>query len=95
MFGEFLAKMKASAEGDGTLLDRTAILYVSPLGNSSSHNNHNLPVILAGGSFKHAGHVAFDKQNNTLLSNLFVRMLRHMDIEATKFGASTGVISEV
>ena len=41
------------------------------------------------------GHVAFDRQNNTLLSNLFVRMLHHMNIEAEKFGTSNGVISEV
>ena len=41
------------------------------------------------------GHIAFDRTNNTLLSNLFVRMLHHMDIEATSFGASTGIISEV
>ena len=95
VFGEFLQKMKASVDGDSTLLDRTAILYVSNLSNASAHDNHNLPVLLAGGSFKHAGHVAFDKQNNTLLSNLYVRMMHHMGIEATKFGASNGTISEV
>ena len=95
VFGEFLAKLKASTEGDGTLLDHTAVLYTSNLGNSSSHDNHNLPVLLAGGTFKHQGHVAFDRQNNTLLSNLFVRMMHHMGIEAKSFGASTGIISEV
>jgi len=95
VLGEFLDKMKASKEGDGTLLDRTAIFYTSNLGNSSSHDNHNLPIILAGGGFKHQGHVAFDRQNNTCLSNLFVRMMHHMDIEAKSFGASTGIVSEV
>ena len=95
VFGEFLAKMKATTESGQTLLERTAILYASNLGNSSSHDNHNLPIILAGGGFKHQGHIGYDRQNNMLLSNLFVRMLHHMDIEAPKFGASTGVISEV
>ena len=95
VFGEFLGKMKGSTEGDHTLLDRTAIFYASNLGNSSSHDNNNLPIILAGGEFKHQGHLAFDRKNNTLLSNLFVRMLHHMDIEAKSFGASTGVVSEV
>ncbi|WP_206293711.1 DUF1552 domain-containing protein [Humisphaera borealis] len=95
VFGEFLTKLKASTEGDHTLLERTAVFYASNLGNSSSHDNHNLPVLLAGGAFKHQGHVAFDRENNMLLSNLFVRMLHHMNIEAKSFGASTGVIGEV
>jgi hypothetical protein len=95
VLGEFLDKMKKSTEGDGSLLDRTAIFYTSNLGNSSSHDNNNLPIILAGGGFKHSGHVAFDRKNNTLLSNLFVRILQQMGIEAKSFGASTGVVSEV
>ncbi len=95
VFGEFLHKLKQSNDGDSTLLDRTAILYASNLGNSSSHDNNNLPILLAGGSFHHQGHVAFDTRENTLLSNLFVRMLHHMQIEADSFGASNGIISEV
>lgn len=95
VFGEFLAKLKATTEGDHTLLDRTAVFYASNLGNSSSHDNHNLPILLAGGIFKHQGHVAFDRKNNTLLSNLYVRMMHHMGIEAKSFGASNGIVSEV
>jgi len=95
MFSEFLDKMRASTEGDHTLLDRTAVFYTSNLGNSSSHDNNNLPIILAGGGFKHQGHIAYDAKNNTLLSNLYVRMLHQMDIEAKSFGASNGVISEI
>jgi hypothetical protein len=95
VLGEFIEKMKASKEGDHTLLDRTAIFYASNLGNSSSHDNNNLPILLAGGGFKHQGHVAFDAKKNTLLSNLYVRMLHHMGIEAKSFGASTGVVGEV
>ena len=82
--------MKQSTEGEENLLDRTVIFYASNLGNASSHDNNNLPIILAGGGFKHQGHVAFDRTNNTLLSNLFVRMLHQMDIEAESFGASKG-----
>jgi hypothetical protein len=95
VFGEFIEKMKATKEGDHTLLDKTAVFYTSNLGNSSSHDNNNLPIILAGGGFKHQGHVAFDTKNNTLLSNLYLRMLHHMNIEAKSFGASTGMVSEV
>lgn len=95
VLGEFLDKMKQSTEGEQSLLDRTAIFYASNLGNSSSHDNNNLPILLAGGGFKHQGHIAYDRKNNTLLSNLFVRMLKQMGIEKGSFGASTGVVSEV
>jgi len=95
VFAEFLDKMKASAENESTLLDRTAVLYASNLGNSSSHDNTNLPIILAGGGFKHQGHVAFDRTNNQPMANLFVRMIQQMGVEMDKFGASTGVVSEI
>jgi hypothetical protein len=95
VLGELFDKMKKSTEGEQTLLDRTAIFYASNLGNSSSHDNNNLPILLAGGGFKHGGHVAHDRKNNTLLSNLFVRTMQQLGIEAKAFGASTGVVSEV
>jgi hypothetical protein len=95
VLGEFLGKLQQTADGDRSLLDHTAVFYASNLGNSSSHDNNNLPILLAGGSFKHQGHVAFDTKQNTLLSNLYVRMLHHMGIEAESFGASSGVVSEV
>ena len=94
-FGEFLDKLQASRDGDQSLLDRTAVLYTSNLGNSSSHDNNNLPILLAGGSFKHRGHLAFNTKQNTLMANLFVRMLHHMQIEAERFGASTSVLSDI
>ncbi|MCX6851511.1 MAG: DUF1552 domain-containing protein, partial [Verrucomicrobia bacterium] len=95
VFGEFLEKMKLSQDGGQSLLDHTAVLYTSNLGNSSSHDNNNLPILLAGGGFKHQGHLAFDTKNNKLLSNLYVRMLHHMGIESQTFGASNGIVSEV
>ena len=95
VFGEFLDKLKASTEGDSTLLDRSSIFFASNLGNASNHDNTNLPVILAGGGYKHAGHIGHDKQNNTFLSNLYVRMLQQTGIELDKFGASSSVLSEI
>jgi hypothetical protein len=95
VLGEFLSKLAAGQEGEYSLLDRTIVFYTSNLGNSSSHDNNNLPILLAGGGFKHQGHLAYDRKNNVLLSNLFVRMLHQMGIEANSFGASTGVFSEV
>lgn len=95
VLGEFIDKLKKSTEVDGTMLDRTSVLFASNLGNSSSHACDNLPIILAGGSYKHQGHVGFDRKNNKLMSNLFVRMLHEMEIDAHSFGASDGAISEI
>ncbi len=95
LFAGFLAKMKATDDGGRPLLDQTLVLHASHLGNASSHSGDNLPIILAGGGFKHAGHVAFDRKNNMPLSNLYVSMLQQMGIEADKFGASIGAVSEL
>jgi hypothetical protein len=95
LFADFLGKMKTTNEGGQTLLDRTVIFHASNLGNASAHTCDNLPIILAGGGFKHAGHLAFDRKNNAPLSNLFVRMLQQIGIESDRFGSSTGVLSEV
>ncbi len=95
VFGEFLTRLKDSSEGTETLLDRTMVLHTSNLGNGSGHSSSNLPILLAGGGFRHQGHVAFDRTNNRPFSNLFVRMLQQMGIETKSFGSSTGVINEV
>ena len=95
LFAGFLAKLKATDDGGRPLLDQTLVLHASHLGNASSHAGDNLPIILAGGGFKHAGHVAFDRKINTPLSNLFVTMLQQMGLAADKFGASTSVVSEL
>jgi hypothetical protein len=95
VFNELLAKLHGASEGNETLLDRTMVFHGSNLGNASAHTSQNLPIIVAGGGFKHAGHVLYDRENNRPLSNLFVRMLHQMGIEADKFGTSTGVVSEI
>jgi hypothetical protein len=92
-FGELLTAFADVAETGGTLLDRTQILYGSCLGNANSHSNRNLPIVLAGGGFKHGGHLAFDETNNTPLANLFVTMLQGLGVEADRFASSTGTLS--
>jgi hypothetical protein len=91
-FGGLLDQLQRTAETGGTLLDRTQVLYGSCLGNANSHSNANLPVILAGGGFKHGQHLRFDEVNNTPLANLFVSMLHGLGIEAEKFASSTGAL---
>lgn len=95
LFADFLGQMKATDDGGSPLLDQTLVLHASHLGNASSHTGDNLPIIIAGGGFQHAGHVACDRKSNTPLSNLYLRMLHQMDIPLDKFGASTGVVSEL
>lgn len=92
VFGELLTGLGETRETGGSLLDHTQVLYGSCLGNANSHSNQNLPVLLAGGGFRHGGHLAFDRTNNTPLANLFVSMLQDLDIEADKFATSTGTL---
>ena len=77
------------------LLDHTMVLYGSNLGDANVHNCTNLPVLLAGGGFKHGQHLAFDTGHNKPLCNLFVSMMQNMGIEADRFVSSTGTISEL
>jgi hypothetical protein len=88
-FGEFLTRLKGIQEGGANLLDQTAVLFGSNLGNASSHDWRNLPVVLAGGGFRHGSHVARDPKNNTPFSNLFVSLAQWMGVETDRFGAST------
>ncbi len=76
--GELLSAFRAVNEAGKSLLDHTQILYGSCLGNANSHSNQNLPLILAGGSYKHPGQLTFDTQNNTPVANLFVTMLQRL-----------------
>ena len=89
-FRDFLAKLKQSQEDDATLLDRTMVFFSSNLGNASNHSCQNLPVILAGGGFRHGQHLAFDQAGPPPLSNLYVSMLQRLGLEADQFGTSTG-----
>ena len=89
VFSEFLTKLKNVKEAGGHLLDHTAVLFGSNLGNASSHSWRNLPILLAGGGYKHGHHVAHDPDNNTPFANLFVPLVQRMGVETDKFGSST------
>lgn len=91
--GTLLEKLKTKQEGSKRLLDSTAVLYGSNLGNANSHDWHNLPLLLAGGGFKHGRHHTGDTKNNTPMGNLFVRLMQNMGIEADSFGTSTGALT--
>ena len=91
-FGDFVRGLAAGEEGSETLLDRTSVLLTSNLGNASSHDNRNLPVVLAGGGFKHGSHLAFDHKANHPLPNLFLSVLQRTGLEVDSFATSTGTL---
>jgi hypothetical protein len=90
---DLLAKLKQTKEDGATLLDRTTVFLGSNLGDGSSHAVKNLPVLLAGGGFKHGQHLAFDAQNPPPLCNLYVSMLQRLGLPLDKFSTSTGTLT--
>jgi hypothetical protein len=91
-FGEFIQQLSETPDGEQSLLNHTQLLYGSCLGDANSHSNQNLPILLAGGGFKHGQHLTFDSTNNTPLANLFVTVLQRLGIEADKFASSSGTL---
>ena len=89
----FLSALAETKEEGQTLLDRTMVLYGTPMGSANSHSNTNLPVLLAGGGFKHGQHLAFSTSNNYPLSNLYLSMLHRLGIEAKEFSSSKGTMT--
>jgi hypothetical protein len=92
LLGQLFADLKARHEGGETLLDRTLVLYGSNMGNANTHVTTNLPVLFAGGGFRHGQHLAFDRERNYPLPNLFVSMLHRLGIEQDSFATSTGTM---
>lgn len=92
LLGELIAQLKAAREADTTLLDQTMVIYGSNFGDANKHTTDNMPVLLAGGGFRHGGHLAFDRNDNYPLPNLFVSVLQQMGFETDKFASATGTM---
>jgi hypothetical protein len=92
LLGGLFDGLKAAREDGRPLLDRTMVLYGSNLGNAATHVTTNLPVLLAGGGFRHGQHLAFDRDRNYPLPNLFVSMLRRMGLDVDRFASSAGTL---
>ena len=97
-WGDLLRSLQAADEGGnagadaGTVLERTTVLLTSNLGNASSHDNRNMPVLVGGGGFCHGSHLAFDQKRNQPLPNLFVSVLQRTGLETESFASSTGTL---
>jgi len=83
----FLRRLKTDK-----LLDETMVLLTSNLGNASSHDNKNMPVLFAGGGFKHGQHLAFDQKDNYPLPNLYLSALQRLGLEQENFATSSGTM---
>src|SRR5690349_19877436 len=96
-FAEFVAKLAATPDGEGTLLDHSIFLYGSNMSNSDLHNNYPEPNILVGGGngrMKMGGqHIALPER--TPIANLHLTLLQKVGVEREKFGDSTGTIAGV
>ncbi len=92
LLAKLFTSLKAVREGEETLLDRTMIYFGSNLGDANKHVTTNVPVIFAGGGFKHGQHLMFDTEKNYPLANLFVSVLQRMEIPVDRFASSTGTL---
>ena len=85
-FNRFLFEMDQIKEGEGTLLDHTTVVMGSNFGDASSHTCDYLPIIVAGGGYRHQAHTVLEKQ--TPLCNLYLELLHKHGIDADRFGSS-------
>jgi hypothetical protein len=93
LFSHFVAKLKATSDGEGSLLDHSAVLYGGALSEGNGHSPHDLPLLVAG----HAGGIRGGRrviaEAKTPATNLFLRLLASLDVPAESFGDSTGMLS--
>jgi hypothetical protein len=91
MLGYFLEKLKATPDGDGSLLDHSVVLYGSSMSNGNQHDHDPLPVLVAGGAagqLKGDRHLVFPA--HTPMSNLMLSLLDKLGVHRDTFGDSTG-----
>lgn len=93
-FSRFLTRLAGTTDGDSTLLDSTAVLFGSGMGDANSHKNDDLPIIMAGAGYGCGAFRRLDPQRNKVpLCNLFLDIVQRLGIEADSFGTSTGTFS--
>ena len=91
-FGKFVTRLSKMNDGERTLLDSTTVLFGSGMGDGNSHKNSDLPILLAGGGYKHGEFQEVPREgiNKVPLCNLFVDIAQKMGVETDSFGSSTG-----
>ncbi len=93
LFAYYLEKLKATPDGDGSLLDHASILYGSGMSNADIHDHTNLPIIVAGGKPSGGRHIV--AKENTPLANLHLTLLDRVGVKIDSFADSKGKIPEL
>jgi hypothetical protein len=96
LFGEYVKKLAETPDGDGSLLDHTAILYGSGMGNPNVHDHVNLPIIVAGGAagkLRGGRHIRYD--HPTPLANLHLTLLDKVGVPLPSFADSNGKVDDL
>ncbi len=95
MLSQFLGKLQAAKDGDGTLLDHSTLVYGSSLSDSNRHLHYNLPVLVTGGGTRFRGgrHIRYAK--GTPMTNLYLTMLDSLGVHEEKIGDSTGALDHL
>ena len=93
LFAKFIARLKATPDGDGTLLDHSMVLYGCGIADSNRHTHEKLPILVMGGAngtIETGRHVALEK--DTPVANLFLAMMNRSGVRRDSFGDSTGAL---
>jgi hypothetical protein len=90
LFGELVGGLNSVEEVEGSLLKNSIVMYGSNFGDANKHTTTNMPMLVAGGRLKHGQHLAFDRNSNYPLPNLFVSLMQSMGMPEEKFATSTG-----
>jgi len=92
VLSDFLKRLASRQEDGESLLDKTMVLFGSNLGNAASHDTKKMPIVLAGGGFKHGQHLSFDPAKPPPLANLYVQMLQQMGLPVETFASGKGTL---
>ena len=96
LFAYYLERLKATPDGDGSLLDQMTIIFGSGMSESDQHDPHQLPILVAGGG---AGHIKGGRHlrypDATPLANLYLTVLQRLGVPAERIGNSAGVFKEL
>jgi hypothetical protein len=95
LFSQYLARLRATPDGDGSLLDHSVIVYGSGLSDGNRHTHEDLPVVVVGhgGDFRMGSHIAYPK--GTPMTNLFLTLLDRVGVQQEAIGDSTGRIEHL
>ncbi|MDB4459327.1 DUF1552 domain-containing protein, partial [bacterium] len=97
-FSRFIDQLKTKTDAlQRPLLDSTIVMMGTGMGDSSVHDNRDLPIVVAGGGFKHGQHIATDssKKDTPLLGNLYVTLMQSLGIERNSFSNAAGNMSQL